>query len=398
MGSVFKITRKYPNGREFDYWVIKYRLNGKSVQERLGRVGKMNKTAAALILKRREVDIDTGKYRRLNGNPTLLEYGKIFRKLKENGKPNSARMVNHCLKFIEAEYGKKRLKDITHLEIKSYVLSRLNKGVSTSAVLRELAEIRFLFNSASLDDVFQGVNPVTRFLALDRRGGAGKGKLLKISRKPVQPLTPIEFRSLIGACDFVERGDLIKDMLLLGFSLKCRTEEIRGLMWAWVKGDYVLIPETSTKEAKDKSIPLNSWAQTILKKRKAQTSDSPYVFPNPQSESGHVEYSTYRDSWEAIKRVAGINRKLDMKEVIRHTSATMSLEKGSPLPVESKYLGHSSVRTTETYYFRPDQSLIDSGNKTAEILSELIGTNPDGTPIVVDLLVDLPKKGDEKLM
>jgi integrase len=125
------------------------------------------------------------------------------------------------------------------------------------------------------------------------------------------------------------------------------------------------------------------------------------VFPNPESESGHIEYSTYRDSWQQAKKIAKITRKLDMKEVIRHTSATMSIERGSPLPVESRYLGHSSTKTTETYYFRPSESLYIAGDITAKILTELVGINPDGTPMVdhsLDLLLDSSKNSDDKLM
>lgn len=397
MGSVFKVTRKYANGKEVDYWVIKYQLNGKSIQERLGRVGKMTKTAASEVLKKRERAIDGGKYKHIVGNPTLAEYGRLFREFKDNGKEKQATMVNYCLKHFEEMFGTKKLKDITHEDVEKYVRYRLEEGKKPSSIIREISEIRFLFNSAELDDKFQGRNPVSHFLALDRRGRGkrdGQGRLLRIRKgKKVKPLTDIEFRSIIQACDFVKKGDLIRDMILLGFSLSARTEEVYGLKWSWIVedplGSYCVFPLDATKDEEDRVVPIKEWAKEILNRRKAQASDSDFVFPNPETDSKHVEYSTYEISWREIKKIVGINREIHLKDVMRHYSLTKSTEKGSTLAVESKYLGHASIRTTETYYLRPDKGLNEAADIRNQVLDELLG---------VDFLVDSPKSSDEKLM
>ena len=77
-------------------------------------------------------------------------------------------------------------------------------------------------------------------------------------------------------------------------------------------------------------------------------------------------------------QIAGIKRHVRLTEIIRHTLVTILSEGGIPLVTVSKLMGHSSIKVTEKYYLKPNESLVKASDKLATMTTQLLS---DGKPL-----------------
>jgi integrase len=133
--------------------------------------------------------------------------------------------------------------------------------------------------------------------------------------------------------------DFVRLALLTGVRkgnlLAARWDEISFALSKWN------IPETKNGEAQ--TIELTPSAVTVLKAR--ERGDSPWVFPNPQSESGHAP--DFKREWQRIRAAAGIP---DCRiHDLRRTTASYEALSGQSLLIVGASLGHRSSQSTQVY-------------------------------------------------
>ena len=142
-----------------------------------------------------------------------------------------------------------------------------------------------------------------------------------------------------------EQADIIRLLLLTG----CRRSEILRLRWSEVDRDRLVLADSKTGP---RIVPLNTPARRILERRPC--GGSPFVFPSPRDPAR--PRSRNLPFWYRARREAGIE---DVRlHDLRHTHASHAVMNGVPVPVVSRLLGHSDVRTTLRY-----AHLGDAGNR-----------------------------------
>ena len=166
-------------------------------------------------------------------------------------------------------------------------------------------------------------------------------------------LSPEEIKRLAetldGSCD---RGvnpqsiAIIRLLMLTG----ARKSEIIGLEWHEVDLPRRRLAKKDSKTGQ-KVIPISQPAADIIQNI-PRLSGSPFVFPAARGQ-GHFQGLT--KDWLAIRSEAGLE---DVRlHDLRHTFASISIERGVPIAVLSRILGHASITTTERYAHLADDPL-----------------------------------------
>ena len=158
-----------------------------------------------------------------------------------------------------------------------------------------------------------------------------------------------------------EQADIIRLLLLTG----CRRSEILRLRWSEVDRDRLVLADGKTGP---RIVPLNAPAWRILERRPRGT--SPFVFPSPRSPDR--PRSRNLPFWYRVRREAGIE---DVRlHDLRHTHASHAVLNGVPVPVVSRLLGHSDVRTTLRYAHLGDREIEEAAERVGQAIAALLRT------------------------
>lgn len=138
-----------------------------------------------------------------------------------------------------------------------------------------------------------------------------------------------------------------KAILALLYSCGLRVSELINLKWKNIDRSRMVINIIQAKGNKDRQVPLPENLIKVLEDYWNEYKSAEYVFNGQKS----LQY-TDRSVGEVIKQLAdkaGICNKRVYTHLIRHCSATHSLESGTDISVIQKILGHSNPRTTQIY-------------------------------------------------
>jgi site-specific recombinase XerD len=102
------------------------------------------------------------------------------------------------------------------------------------------------------------------------------------------------------------------------------------------------------KGKKDRYVPLSVLALELLREWWHTTHPTDLLFPNQKDPSRHLSRTTVQRALKVAARRAGITKTISPR-TLRHSFATHLMEQGTSTRVIQVLLGHSSVRTTETY-------------------------------------------------
>ena len=156
-----------------------------------------------------------------------------------------------------------------------------------------------------------------------------------------------------------EQADIIRLLLLTG----CRRSEILRLRWSEVDRDRLVLADGKTGP---RIVPLNTPARRILERR--PRGGSPFVFPSPRDPAR--PRSRNLPFWYRARREAGIE---DVRlHDLRHTHASHAVMNGIPVPVVSRLLGHSDVRTTLRYAHLGDREIEAAAERVGQSIAALL--------------------------
>ena len=157
-----------------------------------------------------------------------------------------------------------------------------------------------------------------------------------------------------------EQADIVRLLLLTG----CRRSEIVRLRWSEVDRDRLVLADGKTGP---RIVPLSTPARCILERRPRGT--SPFVFPSPR-DPGRPR-SRNLSFWDRARQEAGIE---DVRlHDLRHTHASHAVMNGVPVPVVSRLLGHSDVRTTLRYAHLGDRQIEAAAERVGQAIADIMG-------------------------
>ncbi|MBQ4109485.1 MAG: site-specific integrase [Clostridia bacterium] len=194
-------------------------------------------------------------------------------------------------------------------------------------------------------------------------------KLIKPEKKTIETLTTEEYQQLLKHLE--EKDEELHLIILLFCELAIRRGELLGLEWKNINLDTGEIKICATRnkvskhnveyqtknQSSNRSMFVSEKTLILLKKEKAKQEEykelfgSQYIFNDLviKYPNGHP----YSDT-SITNKVGTLTNKLFNKRItphkLRHTVASVMIDNGVPLYNVSKYLGHSSVQTTEAVY------------------------------------------------
>jgi integrase len=373
--GVFYIEGKsVVNRKPEKIFYIRYRKDGKMVEEKAGRQFADDMTAArASSLRGRRMygdEISNQEKRAMAEAQKQAEFGKwtiskLWEAYKTN-RPDLKGMVTDENRFhnhIKPSFGDKEPSELVPLDVDRLRLGLLKKK-SPGTVKNILELLRRIVNFGAKKRICQGVNFII--------------EMPTVNNMKTEDLTPGQLQSLLAAIekdDHPQAGKIMKLALFTGM----RRMEIFKLKWDHVDFHKGVIEIKDPKSGTDERIPLNDAARELL--QGISRTESPYIFPGryggPLSGIGQPA--------NRIKAAAGLPKDFRPLHGLRHVYASMLASSGQvDLYTLQRLLTHKSPVMTQRYAHLRDETLKKASNLAGDIISLALGESPN--------IVDLPEK------
>lgn len=151
-----------------------------------------------------------------------------------------------------------------------------------------------------------------------------------------------DFEKILSSIKLLEVGDpdQLYDIVMVYRYLGLRKTEAMLLRGSDIKKDHVVVTEPKDGENAHRTVPLFKEVAGILKRRAAIVGDK-LIFDY----TDHLVWAHFK---RAV-RLAGLDEKITL-HTLRKTFGSSHILNGIQMEIVSKWLGHSSIRTTETWY------------------------------------------------
>lgn len=248
---------------------------------------------------------------------------------------------------INAEFGKKRLNEITRQQVMSFHTSLRVGGLAPASANHHVKLLRHAFNLAVEWEMLDK-NPVTRI------------PLIPEDNKIERYLNDSELERLVGVLQTHPNRAVCRICLWLlstgarcGEALNATKDQIDRQNCNW------RIPATNSKSKRIRSVPLNDSAIAVFDQLKSD-GESKYLFLNPKTGE---PFTTIMKSWERIRAKAGLPH-LRLHD-LRHQFASFLVNSGRTLYEVQQILGHSDPSVTMRYAHLSTKSLQEASNSAS---------------------------------
>jgi len=278
---------------------------------------------------------------------------------RKNGKDDLRRLK---VNFV-GNFGDKLLKDINPALIEKWRTNRINNGVKSGTVNRDIIILKSAISKAiewgllskhplqSLKLFKVDSSPNVRYLdaqeeqrlkeALDQRD-----QTLKKARMNANEWRKKRKYECLTDLSQWRYADYMLPMILISLNTGLRRGELLSLRWSHVNFDRAILTVTgdNAKSGKTRHLPLNKIALQVLKDWSQQTPQRDLIFVNERT---GLFLGNVKRAWKNILRVSSIEnfRWHDM----RHHFASKLVMVGVDLNTVRELLGHSDIKMTLRY-------------------------------------------------
>jgi integrase len=159
--------------------------------------------------------------------------------------------------------------------------------------------------------------------------------------------------------------------ILLLLLTGARRNEITQARWQHVDLDKGRLFVPLSKSGKPRFVVLNNAAQEVIRSIQ-RTGDNPFVFPS--AVTGRPSPSLFFP-WSRVRRTAAIP---DVRlHDLRHSFASLLVNRDVPLYKIQKLLGHSNLKTTQRYAHLEDEQLDRAAETIGQLVEKLNQAKPD---------------------
>jgi len=246
----------------------------------------------------------------------------------------------------------RRLKDITHVDIESFIDAQMKRDVSKTTIHHYVTDLNALLNWAMKEEIIS-INPMKKVVR----------KRIRPRRIKKKGFTAEEILKCENALEGEERL-FFRFLLFTGARLK------EALSARWEDVNYeageIILRGTKT-EGSLRSIPMCNALYDALKGLEAYKSDSPLIFHHRNG-----KMILRRDKvFVKIRRKTGIKiTAKDLRDVFASTISMGSEEVRPDVQTVSELLGHTNIITTQKYLY----SLKEKKMKAVSVLDSLYST------------------------
>ncbi len=163
------------------------------------------------------------------------------------------------------------------------------------------------------------------------------------------------------------KKEYLKDLFTIAFYTGLRLGEITNIKWSWIdlNENQILVQCSDsfvTKNKKGRVIPFNQNLKSIFIRNYPKVfslKKDDYVFRNSKKEKFKEDFITKH--FKIAVRKAELNDKIHF-HTLRHSFASLLVQKGVSLYVVKELLGHESLTTTQIYSHLQQQNLREAVN------------------------------------
>ncbi len=352
-------------GKPERVYYIRYRKNGKLVEEPAGRQSKDDMTPAKANNIRSERIKGHRKSNREKREALLAE--KIAKDKKWTidrlwNSYKSIRIPGKSLntdkgrydKYLKEKFGKRAPEELNPLDVDRLRISLLKK-LAPQTVKHVLNLLTWIIN--------YGV-----------KNGLCKGIPFHIKKPTVdnvktEYLTEKQTKSLLAAIE-KDSNTQVANLMKLALFTGMRRGELLNLRWKDIDFDRGFITLKDTKGGKDQTIPMNDTTRHILDSH--PKGDGVYVFPG---RSGGKR-ATVDVAVNKIKKAAGLPKDFRPLHGLRHAYASMLASSGKvDMYTLQRLLTHKDPRMTQRYAFLRDEALKRASGLAGDIINNMIKEN-----------------------
>lgn len=340
------VLRVEPSGRKT--WRVAFRANGRWRRMNIGSAAFMDlaharKRAREILgevagghdpANERQADREAGTFAELSHEYIERHAKKLKRSWREDyrilyGSPHKKKTGKRPHLGIVNRLGPMRVKEITRRDIRAI----LDETADRAPIManRTLAVVRKMFNFAIEHDWLES-NPCHLI------------KRLAPERQRDRVLSEDEIRKFWKALD--DEQPIIAALFRLRLLTAQRGGEVHGARWDEMEltTGWWTIPAARSKNRLAHRVPLSAQALKVLKDLKAQSEDSPWVFPSTRKAGPHIAHAQ-----KAIERVVERSKVEFRGHDLRRTAASLMVGAGVPRLVVSKILNHVETGVTAVY-------------------------------------------------
>ena len=330
---------------------VRYRLDGKSIEEKAGYEKRDNFSFAKANLfrdeginrKRKPNSVIREEKKELNNKWTISklweEYLSQNSNLKRIGTDKG--IFNN---YLDKKFGNKQPSEIISMEVDRLRISLLKK-LKPATVWAILELLKRIGNFGAKRNLCAGINCYI--------------KMPKVDNEKTEDLSDEQLSSLLKAIEkdtSIQAKNFMKLILYSGL----RRGELFKLRWEDInfKKNYIFI--RNPKGGKSQKIPLNSNAKDLLLNHERPYKNSPFVFPGKNgNQRTDIKYQINR-----IKKRAKLPKEFRPLHGLRHFYASMLASSGKVDMYQlQKLLTHKSPQMTQRYAHLRDEAL----NKASEV-------------------------------
>lgn len=339
---------------------IRYRKNGKQVEEKAGKSSDGITPARAAILRSNRI---SGK----QATNSERRQAEKARKMEEAGRWTIKKLWTHYsntrapgksydidkgrfTKYLSGVLGDKEPKDLNPLEIDRLRI-RLGKTLSPQTVRHILNLLTWIINYGVNNGYCSGI--------------PFKIKKPTVDNKKTEDLTEEQFHKLLQVLNDYPNIQAANLMKLAAFT-GIRRGGLFDLQWTDIDFDRRFIT-IRNKGGKDEILPMNDMARQVLESH--PRSASSYVFPGKHGERRVTIQSAARD----IAKKAGLPKDFRPLHGLRHVYASMLASSGQvDMYTLQKLLTHKSPQMTQRYAHLRDEALRRASDLAGDLINNVI--------------------------
>lgn len=366
-------TRKY-KGQPDKYFTIRYKIDGKLVEEGLGwssegwnltkavtereklRQGHRTGEGPATLKEKRELAAEKRqeKAREKERAVTIGEFfeGRYLPWAKEHKKTWDDDFL-HFHKHLKPRFGEKTFDAVSPFDVEKMKLelkkgiSKQGKPYSQATIKHQLVLLNRIYNLAQRWGVYEGPNPMDRV------------EVPKLDNQRTEYFADDELGRLMEILDKWHNRDsvaFVKFALFTGL----RRGELFKLTWEDVDLERGMVTLRAPKGKKTQTLFISPQAIEILQ---GLDRTSPFVFPG----KGGKQRTDFKGPWLRIRKAAGLPENFRFHG-LRHNFASTLVSNGVDLLVVKELLTHKDFKTTQRYAHLSPGALKEAALNSGELL------------------------------
>ncbi len=325
---------------------IRYKRNGKSVEERAGRSNEGWDAELAYLLRSERMSVIEFQAGNIQHGSDLKTgrhwtFSKIFEKYLRL-RPDLKGRENDIYRFknyLEMDFADIAPEDLSHGDVERFRHNLQNKGLKPATVGHVLELLRRLANFAVKKNYCRGLS--------------FKLEMPKVENQKTEDLSQHQLEKLLQVLE--EEPDLqVSNLVRMALYTGMRRGELFELCWSDIDFHNKTITVRSGKKGQYPTIPMNEMAEKVLAEHAHVPASSKFVFPGRNGK----KRTECKRALLRIRKNAGLPEDFRLLQGLRHVYATMLVSSGKAnLETLQSLLTQKSPLMTQRYAHLLDQSV-----------------------------------------